>query len=231
MQNQDKWKYNGLMNSGGVGGAGGLQVNQSSKMGHSPQVQQMMHHQYQLQQQQMHMQQHPQQSHHHMHPMGTNVSGMANNNQMGMNHMGNAGQQQQQQQQQSSQQQQQQQQAMSNYSMNSATGQPLQMGPMQGGLYDHHHQGMNGMGGQLPNPMAAGTPKVNEQLVYMGGGQHMNVMPPMNRNAMGVSRQITMHQVTVAGIGYGGLERTTGSVETDNVQLEVVWRESDWFFV
>lgn len=203
-------------------------MNQSSKMGHSPQVQQMMHHQYQLQQQQMHMQQHPQQSHHHMHPMGTNVSGMANNNQMGMNHMANAGQQQQQQQQSS---QQQQQQAMSNYSMNSATGQPLQMGPMQGGLYDHHHQGMNGMGGQLPNPMAAGTPKVNEQLVYMGGGQHMNVMPPMNRNAMGVSRQITMHQVTVAGIGYSGLERTKGSVQTDNVQLEVVWRESDWFFV
>lgn len=175
------------MNSGNVGG-----LNQSSKMGHSPQVQQMMNHHHQLQQQQQQMHMHPQQSHHHMqHPMGTNPSGMSNN--MGMNHMASAGQQQQQQQQQTSQQQQQ---AMNSYSMNNlaATGQPLQMAPMQGGLYDHHqHHNMNGMTGQLQNPMAAGgTPKVNEQLVYLGGGQHVipqnqYMTTPMTRNSMGVS--------------------------------------------
>lgn len=177
------------MNSANVGG-----LNQSSKMGHSPQVQQMMNHHHQLQQQQQQQQQmhmHPQQSHHHMqHPMGTNPSGMSNN--MGMNHMASAGQQQQQQQQTS----QQQQQAMNSYSMNNlaATGQPLQMAPMQGGLYDHHqHHNMNGMAGQLQNPMAAGgTPKVNEQLVYLGGGQHVipqnqYMTTPMTRNSMGVS--------------------------------------------
>lgn len=172
------------MNSANVGG-----LNQSSKMGHSPQVQQMMNHHHQLQQQQQQMHMHPQQSHHHMqHPMGTNPSGMSNN--MGMNHMASAGQQQQQQTSQ------QQQQAMNSYSMNNlaATGQPLQMAPMQGGLYDHHqHHNMNGMTGQLQNPMAAGgTPKVNEQLVYLGGGQHVipqnqYMTTPMTRNSMGVS--------------------------------------------
>lgn len=199
LSSQDKWKYNGLMNSGG----GGL-LNQSSKMSHSPQVQQMMNHHQQLQQQQMHM--HPQQSHHlappqqhmqqqqqhhHLHPMGTNASALSSNN-MSLNHLANAAQQQQ-----SSQQQQQQQQAMSNYSMNNLTaaGQPLQMAALQGGLYDHQqHQSMNGMSGQMPSQLGGGTPKVNEHMVYLGTAQP-HLMPqqnqymttPMNRNSMGVS--------------------------------------------
>lgn len=188
------------MNSGG----GGL-LNQSTKMSHSPQVQQMMNHHHQQQlQQQMHM--HPQQSHHlgqlqphmqqqqhhHMHQLGTNNAAGLSNNSLGMNHLSGAGQQQPGNQQQ--------QPALSNYSMNSlaATGQPLQMAAIQGGLYDHQqHQGMNGMTGQMQNPMAtAGTAKLNEHMVYLGAGQpHLNVIPPqnqymtppMNRSSMGVS--------------------------------------------
>lgn len=193
-QNQDKWKYNGLVNSGG-----GL-LNQSSKMSHSPQVQQMMNHHQQLQQQQMHMHlggggsmHHPQQSHHlappqqqqphhHLHPLGTNAASMSNNN---MSHLGG---------QQSMSQQQQQQQQSQPMSNLAAAGLPLQMAAIQGGLYDHHHQ--NGIHGQLQNTLAPGTPKMSEQMVYLrGGGQHLSVMPPqsqylttpMNRNSMGVS--------------------------------------------
>lgn len=160
------------MNSGG-----GL-LSQSSKMSHSPQVQQMMNHHQQLQQQQqmhMHQQSHhlappqQQQPHHH-------AGNMSNNN---MAHLGG---------QQSMSQQQNQ--PMSNLA---AAGLPLQMAAIQGGLYDHHHQ--NGLPGQLQNTLAPGTPKMNEQMVYLRGGQHLSVMPqqsqylttPMNRNSMGVS--------------------------------------------
>lgn len=72
-----------------------------------------------------------------------------------------------------------------------ATGQPLQMSGMQNGMYDHH-QNMNGMMG--------GTPKMNEQVVYLPQATttmsqpHLSVIPPQNpymttpmNRSMGVS--------------------------------------------
>uniref|UniRef100_A0A1B0CB52 Uncharacterized protein n=1 Tax=Lutzomyia longipalpis TaxID=7200 RepID=A0A1B0CB52_LUTLO len=163
--NQDKWKYNGPMNSSHSGGG----VSLPPPPPHSSKPHQIMGHN--------------QDKWKYNGPMNSSHSGGGVSLPPPPPHsskphqiMGHVSHQLQQQLNSHLQQQQQQQNHMNNTSqilnqtLNSATaGLPMQMAAIQGGIYDPVHQNMNGL------------PKPTEQLVYLGGQPHLGVMPPQSQ--------------------------------------------------